>query len=333
MTDPVVSVIIPARDAAPTLERTLVALSDQTIGADFEVVVVDDGSRDRTPEIARAHGSFVRLVSNPESLGPGAARNRGVQEAAGPVLAFTDADCFPTPGWLAAGLAMVDQADLVQGPVAPDPTVARTPFDRSVVVERGGGFFPTANLFVRRPLFEAVGGFRDWVLEERGHRQWATDRRRGRASRTPIGEDTLFAWTALRQGARSAFASEAIVHHAVVPGSVLDDVADRWHWARDMPGLARLVPELRDGTFHRHVFFNEVTAKFDYALAGLAAAAATRRGRWLLAAVPYLRHVRHHARQWPARDQLSYLAGAPIVEAATLAALLTGSLAWRSVVL
>ena len=77
MTGPVVSVIIPARDAAPTLERTLAALSDQTIGADFEVVVVDDGSRDRTPEIARAHGSFVRLVSNPESLGPGAARSRG----------------------------------------------------------------------------------------------------------------------------------------------------------------------------------------------------------------------------------------------------------------
>jgi glycosyltransferase involved in cell wall biosynthesis len=333
MTDPAVSVIIPARDAAPTLERTLAALSAQTIGDAFEVVVVDDGSRDRTPEIARAHGSFVRLVSNSESGGPGAARNRGVQEAAAPVLAFTDADCFPTPGWLAAGLEMVGQADLVQGPVAPDPTVARTPFDRSVVVERGGGFFPTANLFVRRPVFDAVGGFRDWVLEERGHRQWATDRRRARASRTPIGEDTLFAWTALRQGARSAFAPEAIVHHAVVPGSVRDDVADRWHWARDMPGLARLVPELRDGTFHRHVFFNEVTAKFDYALAGLAAAAVTRRSCWLLATVPYLRHVRNHARQWPASDQLSYLAGAPIVEAATLAALLSGSLAWRSVVL
>jgi hypothetical protein len=53
----------------------------------------------------------------------------------------------------------------------------------------------------------------------------------------------------------------------------------------------------------------------------------------MAAAVPYLRHVRNHARQWPARDQLAYLAGAPIVESATLAALLTGSLAWRSLVL
>jgi glycosyltransferase involved in cell wall biosynthesis len=272
-------------------------------------------------------------VTNTDSLGPGAARNRGVQEARAPVLAFTDADCFPTPRWLAAGLERVDRADLVQGPVAPDPTVARTPFDRSVLVERGGGFFPTANLFVRRPVFDAVGGFRDWVLEERGHRRWAQDRRRGRASRTPIGEDTLFAWTAVRQGARSAFAPEAIVHHAVVPGSVRDDLADRWHWARDMPGLARLVPELRGGTFYRHVFFNEVTAKFDYAVAGVAAAALTKRSWWLLAAAPYLRHVRNQARQWPAREQISYLAGAPIVEAGTLAAFLSGSVAWRSVVL
>lgn len=333
MTTPAVSVIIPARDAAPTLERTLDALGAQTLQDPFEVILVDDGSHDRTPDIAQAHARFVRLVTNSQSVGPGAARNRGVQQANAPVLAFTDADCFPTPGWLAAGLEMVGQADLVQGPVTPEPTVARTPFDRSVVVERGGGFFPTANLFVRRSVFEAVGGFHDWVLEERGHRQWATDRRRARASRTPIGEDTLFAWSAMREGARAGFASEAIVHHAVVPGSVLDDMADRWHWARDMPGLARLVPELRDGTFHRYVFFNEVTAKFDYALAGLAAAAVTRQGRWLLAAVPYLRHVRNHARQWPKRDQLSYLAGAPFVEAATFAALLTGSLAWRSIVI
>jgi glycosyltransferase involved in cell wall biosynthesis len=330
---PVVSVIIPARDAAPTLERTLSALRAQIIRDAFEVVVVDDGSRDRTAEIARDHAGFVRLLSYPESVGPGAARNRAVQEATAPVLAFTDADCFPTPSWLAAGLQLIDQADLVQGPVTPDPTVARTPFDRSVVVQRGGGYFPTANLFVRRPVFEAVGGFRDWVLEERGQRRWAADRRRARASRTPIGEDTLFAWTAVRQGARSAFAPDAVVHHAVVPGSALDAVADRWHWARDMPGLARLVPELREGTFHRRVFFNEVTAKFDYALAGLVAAAVTRRSWWLLAAGPYVRHVRNHARQWPRREQLTYLAGAPVVETATLAALLSGSLAWRSLVL
>jgi hypothetical protein len=81
------------------------------------------------------------------------------------------------------------------------------------------------------------------------------------------------------------------------------------------------------------VFFNEVTARFDYAVAGLVASAVTRRGWWLLAGVPYLRHVRNHARQWPRRDQLAFMAGGPIVDAVTFAALLAGSLSWRSVVL
>ena len=330
---PAVSVIVPARDAAPTLERTLDALRGQTLESPFEVVVVDDGSQDETAEIARRHAGLVRVTAHEQSRGPGAARNSGVEVARAPVLAFTDADCFPAPDWLAAGLEKLREADLVQGRVEPDPTVPRTPFDRTLAVDRDSGFYQTANLFVRRETFDLVGGFRDWVLEERGHREWAPDRRRERATRTPIGEDTLFAWTARRLGARSAYAPDAVVHHAVVPGTMLDDVADRWHWARDMPGLVRLVPELRDTTFHRHVFFNVVTARFDYALAGLAAAALTRRSFWLLAAMPYIRHVLDSSGHWPPPQRLAYIAGAPIVEAATLTALLTGSLTWRSVVL
>jgi len=331
--NPAVSVIIPARDAEPTIERTLSCLCEQTLSEDFEVIVVDDGSRDRTAEIALAQRGRVRLVASEDSQGPGAARNRGAEVASAPVLAFTDADCFPTPQWLAAGLRMIGQIDLVQGRVEPDPAVPRTPFDRTLVVQREGGFYQTANLFVTRPMFDAVGGFRDWALEEHRHRSWPADHRRGRASRTPIGEDTLFAWSARRLGARSGFASDALVHHAVVPGTILDDVADRWHWASDMAGLTRLVPELREVAFHRHVFFNIVTARFDYAVMGLTTAALTRSRWWLLAGMPYVRHVLNASRDWSQRQRLAYMAGAPVVEAATLAALLTGSLRWRSVVL
>lgn len=328
-----VSVIIPAHDAAATLERTLLALRSQTLAAPFEVIVVDDGSGDETPEIVRRHDGFARLISNIKSEGAGGARNRGVGAASAPVLAFTDADCFPTPGWLAAGLEAVEQVDLVQGRVEPDPSVPRTPFDRSLVVERGDGFYQTANLFVRRETFDAVGGFRDWALEKGGDRRSAPSGRRGRVARRPIGEDTLFAWSARRLGARSGYAPGAVVHHVVEPGSLLDAVADRWHWATKMADLTRLVPELRETTFHRHVFFNVVTARFDYALAGLLAAAVTRRGCWLLAARPYVRHVLDSSGQWPARERLAYLAGAPVVEATTLAGLLTGSVAARSLVI
>ena len=330
---PSVSVIIPARDAAPTLQRTLTALRAQEFEDEFEVVVVDDGSRDQTAAIAEGHAPFVRLIRNERSEGPGAARNRGVRAARAPVLAFTDADCFPTPHWLARGVEAIARAEIVQGAVQPDPDATRTPFDRSLIVEGDGGFYQTANLLVRRETFNAVGGFRDWALERPGRRRWSSDRRRRRATRTPIGEDTLFAWTARRAGARSAFAPTALVHHEVVPGSFRDEMADAWHWTMDMPGLARFVPELRDGVFHHRWFFSGRTARFDLAVAGLVATTVTRRKLWLAGAVPYAAWVTRVARRWGARRGVEFALGAPASDAATLTGLLVGSIAWRCLVL
>ncbi len=334
--------IIPARDAAPTLARTLEALECQQFAGDFEVIVVDDGSRDETAVIARRHRPPVRLLHNDASHGPGAARNTGVRAARAPVLAFTDADCFPTLRWLAEGCRALADADLIQGRVAPDTAADRTPFDRSLSVESDRGFYQTANLFVRRDTFEAIGGFRDWALEQPGRRRWSVDHRRARAMRTPIGEDTLFAWSGHRLGLRAAFAPYALVEHAVVRGSVGDTVADRWHWTRDMPGLARLVPELRTAVFYRRLFFADWTAKFDFALAGLMTTALTRRRLWLLATAPYARHVWRDTRPYRegpgsrlsrARRAGAHILGAPVVDAATLGGLAAGSLAWRCLVL
>lgn len=335
---PAVSVIIPARDAAPTLEQTLRALAAQELDEPFEVLVVDDGSTDDTAAIAARWAPQVRLVRSPVSGGPGAARNRGAAAAGAPVLAFTDADCFPAPGWLAAGLRAVrDGADLVQGAVAPDPAAARTPFDRTVIVAADNGLYPTANLFVRRELFGAVGGFRDWLLdhERRTGRRRLTplDRRRARAARTPIGEDTLFAWEARRRGASPTFAPDALVHHAVVPGRLWDEILDRWHWARDMPGVAGLVPELRDTCFHRRWFFSRKTARFDVALGAVALALVTRRPLALVAAWPYADWILTEARRMGGDSGLRHGLGSPVSDAVTLVALVCGSVAWRTCLL
>jgi glycosyltransferase involved in cell wall biosynthesis len=329
---PRVSVIVPARDAAATLERTLASLAGQELDEPFEVIVVDDGSADETPQIAGRHAPLVRLVRNAESGGAGAARNRGALEARAPVLAFTDADCFATPGWLASGLSELARADLVQGRVEPDPTQPRTPFDRTLAVDDHGAFYPTANLFVRRDAFESVGGFRDWVLDHAGDRG-SRDRRHSREMRQPIGEDTLFAWNARRLGARSAFAPDAVVHHAVVPGVLLDKMKDHWHWATYMPALARLVPEIRDGAFEHRVFFNVTTARFHLALAGVLASAATGRKGWLIATVPYVRYLAREGRRWGPRGASAYVVGTPLVDAATVAGLLRGSVRSRCLVL
>jgi len=339
---PVVSVIIPARDAAPTLERTLSALGAQTLAESFEVIVVDDGSGDETAEIAARHAPLVTLLRNGHGGGPGKARNQAVEAARSRVLAFTDADCFPVPEWLAEGLRALEGADIVQGRVARDPSVLRTPFDRSLEVEDDGGFYQTANLFVRRELFEAVGGFRDWALESAQRRRWSVDHRRGRATRTPIGEDTLFAWTARRRGARSAFAPAALVHHAVFPGKVRDAMADRWHWTRDMPGLVQLVPELRDGVLYRRWFFADWSAQFDLAVGGLLLAALARNRLPLLASTPYARRIWREGASFEGggaprpvrwRRRAGFILGAPLVDATTLAGFVAGSREWRTLVL
>jgi glycosyltransferase involved in cell wall biosynthesis len=330
--DVAVSVVVPARDAARTLEATLSALAAQELDEAFELIVVDDGSRDETPEIASRHAGLVQVIRREKSRGPGPARNCGAAIARAPILAFTDADCVPVPQWLARGLEALAGADLVQGRVVPDPSARRTPFDRSLAVSREGGFYQTANLFVRRETFEAVGGFTDWSIELRPHRLSPGLWRRN-ATRVTIGEDALFAWTARRLGARSAYAPEALVHHEVRPMALSAAVADRWRWSREMPGLAKLVPELRRSTFYRGVFFNHVSARFDLALAGLAMAAASRRMAWSLTAVPYGRHLVRAARQWEGGEALTYLLGAPLVDAVTLVGLLTGSVTWRSLTL
>lgn len=334
--------IIPARDAAQTLGRTLDALQAQQFELEFEVIVVDDGSNDETPAIARRQGPLVRLIHNHRSQGAGASRNRGVEAARAPVLAFIDADCFPAPDWLSRALEAIARADLVQGAVRPDPATARTPFDRSLVVERDRSFYQTANLIVRRELFESVGGFRDWTLERTAWWRFSPDGPRRGVSQRPIGEDTLFGWMACRRGARSAFAPDALVYHAVVPGGVRDAIADRWHWTKEMPGLARLVPELREGTFYRRWFFGEWTAQFDLAVAAILCAALTRRKLCLIATVPYLDRVRREAEMYrdgrdsrlaTLRRAVVHALGAPAVDAATLAGLIVGSIGWRSLVL
>jgi len=73
---PQASVIVPARNAQETLPRTLATLADQEVGIDYEVVVVDDGSTDRTAAAARSARGPVRVISEAPS-GPAAACNRG----------------------------------------------------------------------------------------------------------------------------------------------------------------------------------------------------------------------------------------------------------------
>lgn len=311
---------MPVRDGDQTLGRTLAALRTQTLPAgDFEILVVDDGSRDGTLAVAREHarrpgGAQLRVLSQAPT-GPGEARNAGVAATAAAQLAFCDADVFPARGWLEAGVAALEHADLVQGRVLPDPWAPAGPFDRTIWVTRPGGLYETANLFVRRELFEAVGGFDQWLRP-----------RRGKA----LAEDVWFGERCLRAGARAAFCAEALAHHAVFPRSAVSYVAERAR-LRYFPAMVAQMPALRHRFLYRRLFLNRRTACFDLMLAGGLLAGGTGRRTPLLAALPYLRELRRHAR---ARARPDAAPALPAIIAADLAAdgcgtvaLIAGSLA------
>ena len=92
------SVVVPAYNAQETLGECLKAIQSQTLSREmYEVIVIDDGSTDRTGEVARQHGA--RVFRQPHQ-GPAAARNLGLKGAKGAVVLFTDADCAPAPDWV-----------------------------------------------------------------------------------------------------------------------------------------------------------------------------------------------------------------------------------------
>jgi glycosyltransferase involved in cell wall biosynthesis len=106
---PRVSVIIPAHNAAPFIEQTLESVRRQTY-RDWEVVVVDDGSSDRTWELLEASGPGVRSFRRERAGGPAVARNMALDEAGGEFVAFLDADDLLLPRYLESQLARYEEA-------------------------------------------------------------------------------------------------------------------------------------------------------------------------------------------------------------------------------
>lgn len=104
---PRVSVIVPLFNKADYIARALSSITKQTF-ADFEVIVVDDGSTDGGGDVAARHDDPRVRVVRQENLGPGAARNRGIELSRGTLLAFLDADDEWLPHYLQAGVASLE---------------------------------------------------------------------------------------------------------------------------------------------------------------------------------------------------------------------------------
>lgn len=103
---PAITVIIPARNEEQYIELCLSALEDQDYEKDmYEIIVVDNNSKDQTKYLVQRHNSVKYLYS---AKGPvGAVRNLGLAEAKGELIAFIDADCVAPKNWLSIGAKLL----------------------------------------------------------------------------------------------------------------------------------------------------------------------------------------------------------------------------------
>jgi lipopolysaccharide/colanic/teichoic acid biosynthesis glycosyltransferase/GT2 family glycosyltransferase len=168
------SVIVPVYNGEETIERCLDALAKQDIvPAEYEILVVDDGSQDNTRGIVndwrKRHAAIQTRLLQQENAGPAAARNLGAQEANAPLLLFTDADCAPLPRWISALTRPFDDETVVgakgtyvteQQSLAPRFVQAEYEdrYDR-MAGQKQIDFIDTYSAAYRRDVFLENGGF------------------------------------------------------------------------------------------------------------------------------------------------------------------------------
>jgi glycosyltransferase involved in cell wall biosynthesis len=206
--NPDVSVVVPVRDRANLVPTLLAALDAQELPSDrFEVLVVDDGSRDSTPEIVEAwarRDPGRRALIRGEGRGPGYARNLGVRQSRARWIAFTDSDTAPDANWLARGIEAAERLKAValEGAVEPWPPEAIGPHTHQVANSRGG-LYMTANMLYRRELLDRLGGFDERFSSE-------------------FLEDSDLAFRVMEAGYEIPFVPEFRVRHHVHSPGVLD---------------------------------------------------------------------------------------------------------------
>ena len=165
-----ISVVIPVYNGESTLTDCLRALKMQSMPAElFEVIVVNDGSTDKSSDIASTFN--VRIIETKNNGAP-AGRNKGILAAKGKWVAFTDCDCIPSRMWLTRLLASVESNKTEPIGAAGKTLGFNSKSNAARFVDLVGGldaekylqhplfpFAPSCNLMYRRDILNEVGGF------------------------------------------------------------------------------------------------------------------------------------------------------------------------------
>ena len=258
-----ISVIIPARNESHSIGAVIRSVQAQsTSDISVEIILVDDGSRDDTAEVARAAGAIVlELGSGADEGNPARARNRGAKLAQGDPIVFLDADCTPEQGWLERLLAAHEAGAAVVGGALDLPKqlplTARCDYYCGwyhVHSARRAGTVPNhppGNLSVRRKIFASSAGFTEQQPVAYAH------------------EELAWQGEVQRSGGQIVFEPGAIVRHYNRPGfgnllrrnyrwgySAIESKAAtgaaRWAWLYRRPALlvAGSIPLACASTFY-----------------------------------------------------------------------------------
>ena len=190
MSAPLITVLVTARDAQPYIAESLDSVRAQTVG-DFELIVVDDGSRDKTPSIVERYAADdprIALVRRESSGGPYVAANEGLRHASGRYLARLDADDIALPDRFERQLAflrdrpglrgcMGEVRQLIGDRLAPVAHREISTLPRAVkwgIATRA--FFPSTALLETDAVRE-IGGYRELPASQ-DHRLWCDFARR-----------------------------------------------------------------------------------------------------------------------------------------------------------
>lgn len=204
---PVLSVIIPVYNDPGGLEQTLRSLVRQENATDFEIIVVDNNSTDKTPhvidEFEETHPDLVFGYLETKIQGSYAARNTGIEHASGDFLAFIDADVTVEDTWIADVLGRFQNSDVdylgcnveMYIPDRENTIWARYDVAMGLPVEhylQTKHFAPTCSLVVRKEVIEQVGRFDETLVS---------------------GGDKEFGNRVAREGLSMEYADEIVVRH------------------------------------------------------------------------------------------------------------------------
>jgi glycosyltransferase involved in cell wall biosynthesis len=186
---PLVSVIIPTYNHAQYVSQAIRSVLNQDYDQ-YEIVVVDDGSEDNTPEVVAQFGDRVRYIWQ-ENKGLPGARNTGIRAARGDFIALLDSDDTWLPGFLSATVARLEAEPKLgavhtgfyfvdeQGRRLPQISTVTVPDDQMYDRLLDGEFFVPAAVVTRRECFDRVGSFdeafrgsEDWDMWLRVARQY-----------------------------------------------------------------------------------------------------------------------------------------------------------------